>query len=174
MYLPWNQICAAGLSILSLVLVFHPLGSSQAKMLNSIHPGHLVDERPLKPFSQNEIVESPDWLSREDVLVLLSGNTVTAMNKSGTIRWWAYYSNSTLYEKKVIWQNDRGKWSVGIWNVSEEGALCVRWESLAEKCKRVRISGRTVRFDDHILGKPTVAAVLYKGDPQGLAEKELP
>jgi hypothetical protein len=150
--------------------------SSYAKTLSYTFSGDLVDEKPLKPFraAGNEVVESPDWLGREDVLDLLGGNTVTALNKSGTIRWWAYYSNSTPSAKKVIWQNDRGKMSVGIWDVSEDGALCVQWEPPAKKCKRVRISGKTVRFDDHIRGEPTAAVVLYLGDHRNLEGKELP
>jgi hypothetical protein len=162
---------AVQLVILLLVLAFQVSDSTQAKTLNWTRPGDAVDEKPLKKWGNVAVEESPDWLNSPQVVDLLAGNTITALSKNGKYRWWIYFSDSPTSIKKAVWADDQGKFDQGAWATSKEGALCTRWKSSGERCRRVRHSGKVVRLDDAEGGKPTIAAVLYSGDPQGLAER---
>ena len=116
-----------------------------------------------------ELPRHPDWLYARDIEALLSGNTVTAMSKSGSSRWWNLY----LEDGVISWINDQGRTDVGTWYIAQD-LLCEIWLSDQEKCWGIRFAGKVVRFDDPFTGQPYSAAVLQAGDSKNLRTNVTP
>ena len=109
----------------------------------SIEPSRAAETEP------QESPRHPDWLYAQDIEVLLSGNTITALSKSGSSRWWTLY----LEDGVLSWVNDRGRKTYGVWYIAQD-RLCEVWLSSQENCWGIRTTGKAVRYDDPFTGRP--------------------